>query len=263
MTKTNLLVAPLLLLCAAGANAADSRFSLTTERTNYSGAFGKRQEMAVESSTDFGRTTLVLGATHGHRDFTGESFSAVQISGILYHDWSNRLFTRTSVAAASNKPVFATREFGQDINYKFLSNTIVTVGAKYARYYGDRQARSLSVGGTQYFGGGLLSYRYSAFDLGKFGRSHSHLASFRIKDGKGGGSTQLWLGAGTAVHELQLLPNISAGKYRSVTLQRVQPITGPVALNVAIGRTWYDTPAAKYHGTVGSVGLTFTGWRIF
>ncbi|MGH8524210.1 MAG: YaiO family outer membrane beta-barrel protein [Gammaproteobacteria bacterium] len=263
MTKTKLLCVPFLLFCAASASAADNRYSLTSERTDYSGSFGKRQETTVESTTGFGDTSFVVGVSHAKRDFNTDSFSALQLSGTVYHDWSDRLYTRSSVTAASNKPVFATREFAQDINYKILSNTVVTVGGKYARYYGDRQARSLSVGGTQYFGGGYVSYRYSAFDLGKLGRSHSHLATFRLKDGKGAGSTQLWLGMGTALHELQLQPGLSTGKSRGITLQRVQPIKGPVAFNIAIGRAWYDTPAGKYHGTLASIGLTLTSRRIF
>jgi YaiO family outer membrane protein len=261
MTRLHRICAPALIVCAATAQAADlksNKFSVSSEYTNFSGGFGKRLETSAESTTDLGKTAFTISASHGKRKYENDSFSAARLSGTVYHDWSGRFYTRTSAAVSSNKPVYATRELANDFNYKLLPNAVLTVGGKYARYYDNTDALSWSAGGTWYFASGLVTYRYTGFDVQKLGKSHGHLASFRLKDG--GGSTQLWLGAGTSLHEQQLQSVGREGRYRSVAVQRVQPIKGPVALSVSINRSWYDTPGVKYRGTTASVGLTFNRW---
>ena len=91
------------------------------------------------------------------------------------------------------------------------------------------------------------------------GKSHAHLASFRLKDGRGAGSTQLWLGSGSSLHEQLQFAGARDGKYRSVAIQRVQPLHGPISLNLGLGRTWYQTDDGRYHGTTLTFGLTATG----
>lgn len=271
MTKANILLGAVLLVGAASAQAAegaklkpvDTRLLLTNELTDYSSGFGKRRETTAEYNADLGRTAITLSASHARREFETESFKAVKLSGTVYHDWNDRIYTRTQVSLASDKPVFASRQVANDVNVKLLSNAVVTVGGKYARYYGDRDVLSWSAGGTWYFGGGLASYRYSNYDVERLGNSHSHLASFRLKDPRGNGQTQLWLGSGTSLHEQEVLLSGRKGSYRSVALQRVQPIKGPLSLNLTVGRTWYDTAATDYRGTTASVGLNYSGWRIF
>jgi YaiO family outer membrane protein len=279
MTKAYLFLEAALLASAASAHAADSgsfkpvdspriravdaNLLLTSELTDYSAGFGRRRETTAEYSADFGRTAVTLSASHAKRKFEADSFKAVELAGTVYRDWNDRLYTRTHVALASDKPVFASRQLANDFNVKLLSNAVVTVGGKYARYYGDRDALSWSAGGTWYFGGGFASYRYSNYDVDRLGKSHSHLASFRLKDPRGNGQTQLWLGSGTSLHEQEVLLSGRKGSYRSVALQRVQPIKGPLSVNLVVGRTWYDTNAANYRGTTASVGLSYSGWRIF
>jgi YaiO family outer membrane protein len=266
MTKAYIYLGPALLACAATAQAAgsnriqpvDSKLLLTNELSDYSGGFGKRQETTAEYSADFGRTAVTLSASRAKRKFEAESFKAVELSGTIYRDWSDRIYTRTSVALSSNKPVYASRQVANDFNLKLLSNAVVTVGGKYARYYGDRDVLSWSAGGTWYFGGGFASYRYSNYDVDRLGNSHSHLASFRLKDPRGSGQTQLWLGSGTSLHEQEITLSGRKGSYRSVALQRVQPIKGPLAVNLTLGRTWYDTNAADYRGTTASIGINYS-----
>ena len=263
MARAYCLCTPFLFACAATAQAADNRVSLTTERADYSNDFGKRRIITAESTTDTGSTAFTVTVSHGKRTFEEESFSAVRVSGTVFHDWSDRLYTRTSFGLSSDKPVFATRELSNDVNFKLLPNTVVTVGAKHARYHDNRDAISWSAGGSWYFAGGLVSYRYSSFDVDKLGKSHGHLATVRLKDGKGRGSTQLWLGKGTSLHEQELLLEGRRGTYRSVVLQRVQPAKGPVSFTASLGRTWFDTAVTEYRGTTASVGLSYTGLKLF
>ena len=243
--------------------AVDSRLLLTTQLTDYSSGFGRRRETTAQYSADFGRTAITLGAAHAKRKYETESFKAVEVSGTVYRDWNDRLYTRTHAALASDNPVFASRQLANDFNFKLLPNTVVTVGGKYARFHSGRDVLSWSAGGSFYFRGGFASYRFTAHDVDRLGNSHSHLASFRLKDPRGNGQTQLWLGGGTSLHEQEVLLSGSKGSYRTIALQRVQPIKGPLALNLTLGRTWYDTSAADYRGTTASIGLNYTGWKPF
>jgi YaiO family outer membrane protein len=268
--RIHFIYAPILFACAAAAHAGDSKpslanvvdnkISLSTSYSDYSGAFGKRWESSAEWSRHQGRTAFVVTASHAKREFEQDSFSAVRLSGTVYHDWSDRVYTRTSAGVSANKPVFASREISNDFNFKPIPGAVVTVGGKYARYYGGRDVLSWSAGGTWYFGRGFANYRFSSFDVDKLGKSHSHLATFRLKDGGGKGYTQMWLGSGTSLHEQEPFFAGRPGKYRSIALQRSQPVARRVSIQLAVGRSSYDTTAAKYHGTNVSIGLAFNGW---
>jgi YaiO family outer membrane protein len=260
MAKLNLLLAPALLACASIANAADQKVSVSTEQTSYSGGFGKRLETSVESTTDLGRTGFTVNVAHGKRDIGDDHVKSLRLGATVYHDWSDKFYTRTTMGISSNKPVFATRELAHDFNYKLLPNAVATVGAKYARYHGGVDVLSWSAGASWYFKGGFVSYRFSTYDVDRLGKNHAHLASFRLKDPKGEGYTQLWAGAGSSLHDQEVLLAGSKGKFRSLALQRVQPLRGPVSVNLSLGRAWYDTPTGDYRGTTASVGLAISGW---
>ena len=255
MTNRNLNVSAG-VVAALLAQPAAAKIGVLTESTDYSGAYGKRQEVTIESSFDLGRTALVLNASHGKRKFEGTSFKGYQLAGTVYHDWNERFSSRTSVSLADNSPVFSRRELVQDISYKLLPNTLVTVGGKYARYYGGVDVASLHAGGSLYFRGGFATYRFGIHDVEGRGQQYSHLASIRLKDPRGSGQTQMWLSAGTALQEQEVLAAGRQGKYRGAHVQRTQPLAGPLALSVGLGRTWYDLPNDDYHGTKATVGIT-------
>jgi YaiO family outer membrane protein len=246
---------PALVLTAGPAWASDNSVGLSTNYTDYSKAFGSRRESAAESTTKLGSTSFTLGVTQGRRKYADESYSAVRVSGTVYQNWTDRLYTRTYGSLSSDKPVFATREIGTDLNLKLLSATVATLGAKAARYSGRRDAWAWSLGATQYFRGGFATYRFTQYDVERLGKTRGHMATVRVKDGAGAGATQLWLGTGNSLHE-ELFTADRRGKFRTVAIQRVQPIKGPVALTLSVGRTWYDTSAADYRGTRLSLGLT-------
>ena len=200
----------------------------------------------------------MISASRGKRTFESDSSSAFRVSGTVYRDWTDRIYTRSNVAVSSNKPVYATREIATDLNFKLLPNAVLTMGGKHARYYDNKDALSWSAGGSLYFGGGFATYRYSSYDVDNLGKSHGHLATFRLKDGSGAASTQLWLGSGSSLHEEEMLPSGRTGTFRSIALKRVQPVSGPLSLNVSLGRAWYETATTDYQSTKASVGLSFS-----
>lgn len=259
MNKACFIYAPLLLAgTAAGAQTTPTNFSVQNQQTQFSNDFGKRRQTGFESTTDFGDTAVAVGIFQGKRSYADESHKAMKLSGTVFHNWTDKFYTRTYASISSNKPVYATRELATDLNYKIQDNVVVMVGGKHARYFGKRDALSWSAGGTWYFGGGFATYRFSRFDVEGLGKSHGHLATLRLKDGAGTGSTQLWVGTGSSLHDEEISLSGRNGKFRSVSLRRVQPVKGPVSVTLSLGRAWYDTEAANYRGTTASVGLSFS-----
>lgn len=263
MKRLNLALPAIALAFAADAAAAETKFNLSSDYVDYSGTHGNRHENSLEATSDFGATAVVLSGTHGRRKFGAESFSAVKASATVYQDWTDRFHTRTQVAVSSNDPVFANREVAQDLSYKPVHGLTVTAGGKYARYHGNTDVYSWSLGGSAYLPGMILSYRYSSYDIERLGDSHGHLASLRLRDPKGSGSTQLWVGSGTSLHEDEPFAAALKGKQRGVMLQRVQPIGGGVALVLGAGRTWYSTDLNDYTGTRATLGFTYAARRLF
>jgi YaiO family outer membrane protein len=240
---------------ATAPNLAKVAASVEGEYLSYSGPFGSRRIVNAQSRVDTGNTTLSLGVSQGTRKADGEKFNATRVTVGVAHDWTSRLSTRTSAGISSNQPVFVTRELSQEVSYKPLSRTVLTLGGRYARYWGGVEALSWSVGAAQYFGGGLISYRFSSFDVGHVGHTTAHLVSAKVEDPYG--SNQLWLGHGSALHDAIWLPAAEKGNYTSAEYRRIQPIGGGVGLMVGVNRIWYTTDSTKYHGTGARVGLTF------
>lgn len=229
--------------------------SVNGEYLSYSGPFGSRRVVNAETRINAGKTKAFFGIAQGQRKAGGHTFRATRLTGAVVHQWTGRLSTRTSASLATDKPVFVTRELAQDVSYKVLGGTVLTVGGRYDRYFGQVDALSWSAGAAQYFRGGLVSYRFSAFDVRHVGHSVSHLASVKLKDRLG--SSQLWLGHGTALHDADWLPTPERGKYTSVELQRTQRIGGGIGLTAGISRKWYETASVKYRGLGVRLGLTF------
>lgn len=253
--------APLALAFAGSAHAAplpDLKSivaSVDGEYLSYSGSFGSRRIVNAQTRIDTGETVLSLGLSQGSRKAGDDKFKATRVTASVVQDWSSRLSTRTSASIATNAPVFVTRELAQDISYKPLPQTVLTVGGRYARYWGGVDALSWSLGAAQYFRGGMVSYRFSSFDVHGLGHSTGHLVNLKVDDPAG--SNQLWLGHGTALHDALWLSTPEKGNFTNVEYRRVQPIGGGVGLMVGVNRIWYKADSAKFHGTGVRVGLTF------
>jgi hypothetical protein len=136
-----------------------------------------------------------------------------------------------------------------------LPQTVLSVSGRYARYWGGVNAVSWSVGGAQYFRGGLIGYRFSSYDVHGLGHSVGHLVNVKLKDPYG--SNQLWLGHGTALHDAVWLSEPEKGTYSNIEYRRVQPIGGGVGVMLGVNRIWYKADGAKFHGTGARVGLVF------
>lgn len=257
MTKYLYGTALLLAACASPAIAADTSFSVTGDYTDYSNGFGSLAFGSAEANMDFGAMALVVELSTGTRKFQTESFSATQVSGSVYHDWMDRFSTRSTASISSNEAVFARHKLIQEFNFKPARNLLLTGGARYSKYASGTNVKALSAGGTFYFKPGFVTYRFTRYDTSGLGNSSAHLVTMRLKDPFGSnGSTQLWLGQGSTLQQQDFIALGQLGKYRSVDLRRVQPITGRFALNVGVGRSWYDNPIRDYTGTNLTVGLT-------
>ena len=253
--------APLLIAVAGSAHAATPlnlktiAASVDGEYLSYSGAFGSRRIVNTTTGIDLGTTNLSLNISQGDRKAGDDKFKAMRVSATLVHDWSARLSTRTTAGIASDKPVFVTRELVQEVSYKPLRQTVLTVGGRYSRYFGGQEALSWSAGAAQYFRGGSINYRFSSFHVQHVGHTTGHLLGVKVKDPLG--ASQLWLGHGTALNDALWLPTVEKGKNTSVELRRVQPIGAGIGLMVGVNRSWYNTESTKYHGTGVRFGLTF------
>ena len=229
--------------------------SVDGEYLSYSGDFGHRVVVNAQTRIGTGATKYGLLLSQGTRKAGDETFHATRVQGSVVHDWSSRLSTRTMAGLGSNEPVFVNRELGQEVSYKLFPETVITAGGRYARYFGNVDSWSWSLGAAQYFKGGYVSYRFSDYDTQRLGHSAGHLVSGKLSDPYG--STQLWVGHGTALHDADFLPVPQKGKYTQVELQRSQRLGAGISLNVGARRSWNETATAKVRGTGVRVGLTF------
>ena len=259
--KLQIFFAPLAFAFAGQAHAApllDLKkvvASVDGEYLSYSGSFGSRRIVNAETRIDTGKTIVSLGISQGARKAGPDKFKATRLTGTLVHDWSARLSTRTSASISSDEPVFVTREALQEISYKPLPQTVLTVGVRYARYWGGVDSVSWSAGGAQYFRGGMVGYRFSSYDVQGLGDTVGHLVNLKLNDPYG--SNQLWLGHGTSLHDAVWLSAPQKGKFSSIEYRRVQPIGGGVGVMLGVSRNWYNSEGAKFDGTGARVGLVY------
>ena len=234
--------------------------SVRLEYTDFSKLYGDRASLTAESKLGLGQPTRVgVSFSEGQRRGGGSAIRSTQGTATVEHDWSERLSSRTSAGLASNGAVFAKEQFSQDISYKLGGGLVATIGGKFASYGNRNDVATWSAGAAYYLREATFSYRYSLLASRRFGRSQAHLASVRVNDPGGSGSTQLWVGHGTSLFEVNL-PRSANGRFTSVALQRSQPIAGGLALNIGVNRAWYRTPTGDYTGTGVVAGLSFADW---
>lgn len=236
-----------------------SHSNLHIEYTDYSKLYGDRAVLTADSRLGIGGATrFTFSLSEGQRRAPDHNRRASRAEAGVDHDWTDRLTTHSSVSLATNGSVFAKRQFSQDISYKLTKGLVGTVGGEYSSYGNGHNVTNWSAGGAYYVPGAMVSYRFNLYDSNRFGRSHAHLVSVRVKDPGGTGSTRLWLGHGTSLYEVDM-PGNPTGKFTSVALMRSQPIGGGVALDIGVNRAWYDTPTGSYRGMGVVTGLSFSG----
>ncbi len=102
----------------------------------------------------------------------------------------------------------------------------------------------------------ISSYRYTHYDSSDAGGSYSNMISVRLNDPRGTGYTQLWLSRGTGAYTYDWTPETRYGSMKSVSLQRIQPLTEQLNLGLTAGKVWYDTPTDDYNGLQLAAHLT-------
>ncbi|BDO51528.1 hypothetical protein TUM1881_41020 [Escherichia coli] len=68
---------------------------------------------------------------------------------------------------------------------------------------------------------------------------------------------QLWLSRGTGAYTYDWTPETRYGSMKSVSLQRIQPLTEQLNLGLTAGKVWYDTPTDDYNGLQLAAHLTW------
>jgi YaiO family outer membrane protein len=232
--------------------------SVRLEYTDFTKLYGDRTVLTADSRLGAGRSTRVhVGVSTGVRRVPGVTIHGTQARAAVTHDWSDRLTSHTYGGLASNGSIFAKSEIGQDLSYELGGGFVVKAGGKYATYGNHTDVTTWSAGAAYYTRGATFSYRFSLIDSNRFGQSNAHLASVRVKDGRGSGYTQLWLGHGSSLYEADL-PRSPAGKFTSVAVKRSQPIGGGFSVDVGANQAWYRTPNGNYRGTGAVAGLSFS-----
>ena len=229
----------------------------SSELTDYSSNMGSRRQAGVELKRKVGSTTVVGQLQTGSRTAGRDRFRGTGGGLTVSHNWTAAVSTRTTATVATDSPLFPKRSLQQEVSLKVAPGIVLSVAGKSARYYGGVDVNSLSAGTSWYFHGGLVSYRFTHYGADRMGSGNAHLASFRLNDRLGAGSTQLWLGIGSSLVDQNLTPLIQKGSFRSVAIRRVQPVGGNVALSFGLGQDWYKTRVGSFTALRPSLGLVF------
>ncbi len=65
------------------------------------------------------------------------------------------------------------------------------------------------------------------------------------------------LSRGTGAYTYDWTPETRYGSMKSVSLQRIQPLTEQLNLGLTAGKVWYDTPTDDYNGLQLAAHLTW------
>jgi len=245
------------LLAGSLAHAGESTLTTHAEYIDFNHGYGSKRIIGAELVNKTNRTTVVMSGARGERTYEIERFESTRVIGTVYHDWSDTLSTRTSVTISSDAPVFVHRELAHDFNVKAGKGWLVSAGAKALEYAGDVEATAINVGASYYLPRVTISYKYTRYDVEDLGESNSHLASIRVRDRNGHGHTQLWLGYGDSLHELDWIDAPVKGRAHGITLRRFQPIGEHLGIGITAGYTDRSTGVADYEGVIGALDLSY------
>lgn len=256
--KKILIASIVLTSISASAKANDVSLNAGYEYINYSGDHGKRNLSFIELRNKLEDGNTVFNLSYGERDYGGgKSWDSVRARATVWYKWNKWLSSRTSLAVAENTPVFARKDFQQDVSLKILPDTIFTAGYRYANYFEDIDVNAWSGGVAWYVGSFIASWRYTHYDTQEIGGSYSHLLSVRMNDKNSSGYTQLWLGRGNGAYTYDWAPDTKKGTIKSVNLKRTQPLNEYITLGLSAGKQWYKTPVDKYHNLQGMADITW------
>lgn len=254
--KTKALLIPIIFVTLP-AHANLTSLSAGYNFTNYSKGHGKLNLTYAEIIAKDEGATFLLNISQGHRDYKDKHFDATRGQGAFWYKWNNWLTTRTGVAFADNTPVFARQDFRQDVNLNLLPKTIFTTSYRHSKYYDDVELNALQGGLSLYIGSIIASYRYTHYDSSDVGGSYSNTLSMRLNSSRSGAYTQLWLSRGTGAYMYDWSSETLYGSVKSISVQRIQPITEKIHLGLTVGKSWYHTPTHDYNSLLLASHLTW------
>lgn len=261
MTKMNVAAAALLSLVVPAAPAiaqSVSTIAVTTDRQDFTKGYGSLSSVALEFKHKTDDTTLVMTPIYGERRLPPLRARSAGFDGTIYRSWTNRISTRTRLFVSENQPVFARLDITQELTIGVADTTTATIGGRWARYFGGQEVTFLSVGASQYFKGGSVSYRLTHTKPNGKDAFLSHLMNFTLNDRRGTGKTRLWLSTGAASLAPSQLDQNFSGHDRAALLQRVQPFSRSLNLIASAGVSSLALPTRRVTGTEFAMGLAFS-----
>lgn len=229
---------------------------VVAERRDYSDGFGELNTVVGEVVAIEGDTTIVFEPRWGERETAVGTWDAMGIGANIYHKFSSDVSTRTRLAVAQDEPVFANIDVAQDVTFRVAPSVTGTIGARYARYFGDNDVYFVSGGARYYFKGGSISYRLSYIEPENRDKIFAHMVQLTINDGGDSrGKTQLWLGAGETSLDDAVFAGQASGDDYSAYLRRYQPISDRLDLIASVGIASYDRPGGRITAPTFGVGL--------
>jgi YaiO family outer membrane protein len=245
-----------MLAHAASAQPSKHSVKMEAETEDFSHDWGSRRLVRLEYQFVAPDTTVVASPTVGTRKVNTTKDTALGGGLTVYHKWSPEISTRTHLFLSEDEPVFARLEVAQEVTVRALQNTTLSAGGRYAQFFGGRDVWFFSGGARYYFPGGSIAYRLSHVDPTGHRSFFAHLANVSLKDPGGKGETRLWLGTGEAALTTgQVEEDFRANDF-GAALQRVQPLTGPLAVTVLAGISSYERADRNITSTRLGIGLT-------
>ncbi len=229
--------------------------NLSAETRDFGEDRGSLDVVTLEYKIEDGDTTVVLTPTFGERHAPGTSVSAAAFDAAVYHRWNDVISTYSEIFLAENSPVFAKLDVTQSVSIKIAKQTALTAAARWARYYGGRDAAFQSIGLRQYFRGGSVAYRLTRINPDNRDSFFGHLVNVSLNDPEGAGKTQLWLGRGVTSFDRVETEDTISGHDNSVVVQRYQPVFGHLGLVGTAGVTSYSRPEGRTTGTNFKLGV--------
>lgn len=244
-------VAPL-----SAADKADQSITASAETEDFSQDLGSLRSIKFEYKYQSDDTTVTVTPVLGERASPAASQTSIGAGLALYQDWSPTFSTRTAAFVSENDPVFARYDLAQDFSTKVAKDTSLTIGGRWARFFGEQDVYFATAGARQYFKRGSVAYRLSIVDPEGRGAFLAHLVNLSLKDRKGAGQTRFWVSAGEASFSRPQLGDQFDGSDVGGTVQRVQPIGGKIALMLTAGVNSYARPGKDVTSTTFGLGLT-------
>ncbi len=256
--KTTLLVlaSTVALSPAATAGTPKQSVSAAAETEDFSQDLGSLRSVKLEYKLEAEDTAVTFTPVLGERRSPAASETSIGAGLAVYQNWSANLSTRTAVFISEEDPVFAQYDVAHDVSAKVARDTIVTIGGRWARFFGEQDVYFASTGARHYFKRGSVAYRLSVIDPEGRQPFLAHLVNFSLKDNKGQGQTRIWLSAGEASFSRPQLGDQFDGSDIGGVIQRIQPISEKLALALTTGFNRYGRPGKDVTSTTFGLGLT-------